>query len=364
VLLKGAVLLALALVAGCGSSMATDKREPGTRHLVYEKLIGEQGEQGVWIADVDGSNPRLLVAGGWSPSISPDGRWVAYERYCDGSSVDCNKTFIVSTQPSAKARLLMAGRDGRPIWWSADSTRIVTAVSRDTEKDELVSVDVSSGKETTLASGWFWGWSVSPDGKKVVVALAHEENSENNVFPRIDLYVTDVDGRTDPKAITATGDSAYPVWGPKSIAFSNLIPVSKTIAEFARNEIWRIQPDDGTGRTRITGQFPERLLKGHPHWHCIGLQPIDWSDDGSVLLAQMTCEGFGQTVAVDPKTGAIRSLGEVTDTVALSRDAHFALVQWGDGRVGVENEKVLIYPYAGGKPDIVATGAAAPTWNR
>ncbi|HEU5066087.1 MAG TPA: hypothetical protein VFT86_09490 [Gaiellaceae bacterium] len=56
-------------------------------------------------------------------------------------------------------------------------------------------------------------------------------------------------------------------------------------------------------------------------------------------------------------TGALRSLGEGTFTVALSQDAQFALVQWGD-------ERVLICPYSGGKPDVVARGAVAPSWNR
>jgi len=326
---------------------------------VYEQVTGEKG---IWIADADGSNARLFVPGGGSPSISPDGKLVAYWHYCDGSSADCDNTYVVSTEPGAKARALMAGV-GTPIRWSPDSTRIVTTLSRDTEKDELVSVDVASGKEATLARGQFWGWSISPDGTKIVFALAHGQASGEPRFPIIDLDVADVDGRGDPKPITSTGDSAYPVWGPRSIAFTKLVPVKQPSpnTEFARNEIWRIQPD-GTGRTTISGPLPERFVKGF--WHCIGLEPIDWSDDGSTLLSAVDCEGIGQSVAVDPQTGAIRSLGEGTFTVGLSEDGQFALVQWGDERVGDENVRVLIYPYAGGKPKVVAKGAVAPTWNR
>jgi Tol biopolymer transport system component len=361
---KGAAVVALAFLAGCSLSTSAEKTEPAQRHLVYERLSGEQSEQGVWIAAGDGGNARLLVPGGWTPSISPDGKWVAYERSCDASSVGCNKTYVVSTEPGARARALLAGIGG-PIRWSPDSTRIVTMLSKDAEADELVSVDVASGKDAALARGRFLGWSVSPDGKQVVLALAHGQAPENTVFPIVDLYVTDIDGRGGLEQLTHAGDSAYPAWGPRSIAFAKLVPVQypNPDSEFARNEIWRIQPD-GTGRTPITGHWPKRLLKRYPHWHCIGLQPVDWSDDGSALLAEVTCEGIGQTVAVDPHTGAIRSLGAATNTVALSRDAQFALVQWGDGRVGAENEKVLIYPYTGGKPDVVSTGAAAPSWNR
>ena len=216
-----------------------------------------------------------------------------------------------------------------------------------------------------IARGELWGWSLSPDGRRLVAALAHGQALGNDVFPVVDLYVVDVAHGGDPKAITNTGDSAYPVWGPKSIAFAKLIPTKypNRNTEFARNEIWQIQPD-GTSRTKISGPLPEDLLTGHPHWHCIGLKPIDWSDDGSALLAEVECEAVGQSVAVDPRTGAIRSLGEGTFTVALSQDAQFALVQWGDERVGPRNERVLIYPYAGGKPNVVALGASAPSWNR
>jgi WD40-like Beta Propeller Repeat len=360
--LRALLVLSALAAAGCGSTKdAADKAPaPGREHyLVYDRLIGEKG---IWIADADGSDPRRLVPEGSSPSLSPDGRWVAYQPSCDGSPA-CGKTNIVATEPGMTARRpSLPG--GWPMEWTPDSTRVVIRVAAG-NGDELVSADVASGKEATVARGQFWGWSISPDGSKIVFALAHGQTPENEVFPKIDLYVTDVDGRGDPKAITDTGDSAYPVWGPRSIAFAKLVPVDYPNPDtaWARNEIWKIQPD-ATGRTRVIGRLPERLLRAYPHWHCIGLKPTDWSDDGSALLAEVTCEGIGQTVAVDPQTGALRSLGEGTFTAGLSHDGELALVQWGDERVGDENMRVLIYPYAGGKPTVVAKGAGSPSWNR
>ena len=172
---------------------------------------------------------------------------------------------------------------------------------------------------------------------------------------QFDLYVADLDGGGDPKAITDTGDSGYPAWGPKSIAFAKLIPYKG----FGRNEIWRIQPD-GSDRSPIT----DSSWKHYTGWHCIGLEPIDWSADGSALLASWHCEAVGESVAVDPQTGATRSLGEGTLTVGLSHDGRFALTQWGDERVGQKRESVLIYPYAGGAAKVVARGASSPSWNR
>jgi Tol biopolymer transport system component len=356
--LKRAALLAVVLVtAACGSGERAAGPQPSSvsRYLVYEKVTGEKG---VWIADVDGSHPRLLVRGGARPLISPDGKWVVYVAVCsEPGASDCDQTNVVSTELGAKPRLCAE----EPLWrmtWSPDSKTIVATHSLDVSRDALVRIDVASGDEVTLAQGEFWGWSIAPSGKSIVFALAHGESSGEYPGPKIDLYVANLDGSSDPKPITNTGESGYPVWGPKSIAYAKLI----SYKGFGRNEIWRIQPD-GSDRTTITGPLPDRFLTP-PAAHCVGLKPSAWSPDGTALLAEWECEALGESVAVDPQTGAIRTLGEGTFTLALSRDGRFALVQWGDERVGATNQRVLIYPYAGGKPTIVARGAFSPSWNR
>jgi Tol biopolymer transport system component len=356
--IAAAILVLTAVGCDSGEKAGGPAPTPGGQYLVYDKLTGKKG---IWIAEADGSRARFLVPGE-GPEISPDGKWVAYSGgLCEAAS-SCSDTLdVVSTAAGAKPRQLGA-LPGWPMTWSPDSKAIVTARALSDTEDRLVRIDLATGKEVTLARGRFWGWSFSPDGKRIVFARAHGQAPGNFVFPIIDLYVTGVDGHGDPRPITDTGDSAYPVWGPKSIAFARLIPSKQPSpnTEFAKNEIWRIQ-SDGTGRTTISGPLPERFVQG---WHCTGLEPIDWSDDGRALLAALDCEGVGRTVAVDPQTGAIRSLGQGTFTVALSQDAHYALVQWGDERVGRKNERVLIYPYATGKPKLVASGASSPSWNR
>jgi hypothetical protein len=94
--------------AGCGSSKVAEHsqvavRSPAEYHLVYEKLVGEKG---VWIADTDGGNPRLLVADSHSPVISPDGRSVAYVGGCDADD-RCKGTYIVSTSAGKTAARLV-----------------------------------------------------------------------------------------------------------------------------------------------------------------------------------------------------------------------------------------------------------------
>lgn len=361
--LNGAALIAVVLaLVGCGPLEKTGGPEPIKRHLVYEKLVGEKG---IWIADVDGSHPRLLVRGGSLPVISPDGKWIAYFADCSASDLGC--TYIVPTS-GGKPRLLSTRRLDEAITWSPTSERVGSisafgghAYQQGGDDDELVSIDVASGEEVTLArASQFFGWSFSPEGDRVV--FARVERTEEGYFSEdIDLFVAAADG-SETRRITQTGDSSDPVWGPKSIAFAKDIPFE---SKGGRSEIWQIQPN-GTGLRRITRPLPKRFVQdGHG-----GLVPIDSSEDGSVLLAGLVGNWGSEPIAVDPETGAARELGRFgrpwgSETIALSRDGHWLLVQDGSfAEVPVEKMTVLIVPYEGGKAAQVARGARAPSWSR
>jgi Tol biopolymer transport system component len=356
--LKRAVLVAVVLgLVGCGGGP-----EPIERRLVYEKVVGETG---IWMARVDGSGTRLLVRNGQLPVLSPDGKLVAYFADCRASNLGC--TYVVSTS-GGKPRLLSARRLDEAITWSPTSERVASISAfggreyqQGDEKDELVSIDVASGEELTLArAAQFFGWSFSPDGERVVFARA-DRNADGYLSEDIDLFVTAADGG-ETSRITLTGDTSYPVWGPRSIAFAKYVPFE---AKGGFSEIWQIQPD-GTGGKRITKPLRKRFLgQGHR-----GLSAIDWSEDGSALLAGLVGDWGSVPIAVDPGTGAARELGRFgrpwgSETIALSRDGRSVLIQEGSfAEVPPEKMTVLIVPYQGGKPTIVARGARTPTWNR
>jgi len=354
-LLKKTVLIALALAAaGCGPAERAAAPEPVDRHLVYEKIVGETG---IWIADVNGGRPRLLLADGHAPKISPDGKWVAYLDDCSPSTARCS-LFLVSVS-RGKSRLLARG-SYEEFSWSRDSDRIAGArLLNEQEFDEaLLTIDVPSGDNVTLAEGDLYGWSFSPDGKQIVFAFAREPSLEGFDSEKIDLFVANSDGggESELRRITDTGDSGYPVWGPKSIAFAKLIPYRG----WGRHEIWRIQPD-GKAREPIIAPTPERFLgQGY-----VGLIPIGWSDDGSALLVGWTSEFGASAIALDPESAAIHELdgGLSSDPGAISHDGRYVLVDFPtEGRP--EDYSVAIVPFAGGKPQVVARGARAPSWNR
>lgn len=344
--------------------MATEKPESIERHLVYEKLIGEKG---IWIADADGTRPRLLVRDGSVPSISPDGKWVAYFAECNeraGSDLPC--TYLISTS-GGKPRLLSARRLDDAMTWSPTSDRVgsISAFGGheyDQGEDmQLVTIDIASGEDVIAAEAReFFGWSFSPDGKSIVFAPA-TIGEDGYAGEDIDLYVTAADGG-EPRQITANGDASAPVWGPKSIAFAKYVPVGKSGGV---SEIWQVQPD-GTGRESITKPLPKRFVdEGHG-----GLVPIDWSEDGRVLLAGLGGNWGTEPIAVDPATGQVRELGRFgrpwgASTIALSQDGGWGLVQDGSyAEVSAEDRTVVIVSSDGGNPNVVARGAWIPSWNR
>jgi dipeptidyl aminopeptidase/acylaminoacyl peptidase len=364
--LKRTALLAVVLVtAGCGSvekaAGPQPPRSPAERHLVYEKL----GGRGVWIADVDGGHARLLVRGGRAPVISPDGRWVVYVSCDPEDELLCKGTFVVSTS-SGKSRKLSSDVDiHRPGaaagTWFPDSERIlVSRGSPSGEEQALISIDLASGKELKLAQGSSGSWSFSPDGKQVVYVRAGPAASTSGM-ESTDLFVVDSTGG-EPKQITHTGDSADPVWGPKSIAFARLLPEG----EWGRSEIWQVQPD-GSGLQTITGPLPKRYRSESGGDTKEGLIPVAWSDDGRALLSGFLWSSV-IPVAVDPDSGEIRDLvgNEFAYAVAISHDGRAALAYTYPpiGGFSDDSATVLIVPYAGGKVKIVARGAGSPSWNR
>jgi hypothetical protein len=359
--LKSATLLAVVLVtSGCGLVERAARpqpvgREPVERHLVYEML----GQRGVWIADVDGGHARLLVRGGRAPVISPDGRWVVYVSCDPEDELACKGTFVISTSGGEPRKLSSDVDIRRPALgtWSPDSKRIVVSRgSASGEEQALISIDLASGKESKLVEGSAWRWSFSPNGKQVVYVRGPAAGANST-----DLFVVDSSGG-EPKQITHTGDGAAPVWGPKSIAFARLLPDG----EWGRSEIWQVQPDGSELRT-ITGPLPEPYRSEDGGDTKEGLIPVAWSEDGRALLSAFIWSSE-MPVAVDPKSGKIRDLvaSEFPYAVDISRDGRAALAYTYPpiGGFSDDSATVLIIPYAGGRPKIVARGAGSPSWNR
>ncbi len=329
-------LVVAAVAASCGGGRA---QPPPGRFLVYTRHLN-RGTQAVWIARVDGTHPRLLVRQGIFGALSPDGRWVAYQR-CLASQERCQTgnapfaLFLIATT-GGKPRLL--ARSTSYPSWSPRSDRIVAL-----RKNALVTLDLDGRLQVLERSRAIEGWSFSPDGKWIVYAKPRRHTKCSS-----DLFVVRTSGGEERRL--TRGRDAFPVWGRHWIAFSRY-PRS---CAYARR-ILRIRPD-GTGAQPVTTPPPPRFARNGYY----GLDPIDWTPDERVLLAGLASEWGPEAIRVDVATGTFRKLsGYALD---LSRDGRFALVDSGGSEGPQELAAVRI---ADGRRRVLAHGDVAfPSWNR
>jgi Tol biopolymer transport system component len=252
---------------------------------------------------------------------------------------------LVATS-GGRPRLLVRG-SGQPVW-SPDSKRVAALQDLDDRRRALLSIAIDTGQIATIARGSISGVSFSPTSDEI--AYAH-----GAVFGNVEIYVADADGGGERRA-TDGGESAYPVWGPREIAFARIVPYRG----WGAHEIWLVRPDGG-GRRLLT-KTPRSLLGQG----ITGLVPVAWSADGRALLAALTNEFGGIPYAVDPRTGAVRRIGNYGYHAwpeALSRDGRFVLVSQTSEGVP-DRSRLEVVPYAGGAGRLIVRHVGDGSWNR
>ena len=326
-------MVALALLAVVLSAAAAG---PERRALVYTRAVDLPSEA-VWIADADGRRPRRLVSG-WGGVISPDGRWVAFQR-CHRRARRCH-----AVSPDL---WLVRARGGEPrllsewTWvleWSPHSRRIVAQRGK-----SLVTIELSTGDTRVLDRGEFHGADFSPDGRSLVYARARQENACGSRSTSVHAVRID---RGPPRKLL--DDGLYPVWGLPGIAFARL---SKDCVA----RLWRVDTDGSRVRP-ILLRVPREYEGGGVY----GLRPYAWFPDGRRLLVGFRTEWGDYAAALDLRTKAIRRLGPQVDE--LSRDGRFLL---GTDAGAEYPYSIEIVRVADGRRRVIAHGrVCCAEWNR
>src|SRR3954464_5695260 len=98
-----------------GHARASESTGPMTGVLVYPKFPANKeppaGKQSLWKADIDGGHPKLLARYATDPTVSPDGRLVAYDSY------DRQTVLVV---PAAGGKPRVVYRSGAFPTWAPD----------------------------------------------------------------------------------------------------------------------------------------------------------------------------------------------------------------------------------------------------
>ena len=309
----------------------------------------------VFVANDNGSSPHKLGSGR-NPRVSPDGEQIAYLHEGPGHAQE----MILAPAGGGTSRTLLANwQDTFYLAFSPDSKTIAALRGPEVGKRKLVLIDVATGTQTVVASGYFSGFSFSPDGTE----LAYSKASSEKYPPRSDVYRFQIPiGESlrfvPPVRITSDHSSEDPLWGPAGkIVFVKLLD-AKERTYGPKNELYLMNPD-GSGVERLTNTKVDPLVQG--------LSPTQWSADGSRLLTEFGGQDTSYAVTVNPKTGAERTLTKEREVgfigTALSADGSTVLGDTGGFEPGPQH-KVVTIPYTGGKPKVLAKNASEPSWSR
>lgn len=284
--LIGSAVLMVGLVGpGTVNAARTDDFD-GSGQIVFQAPV--DGHWQIFIEDADGGNARRLVTSAdddLTPSISPDGRRVAFFRiFASGApdeifvvNVDGSDLHTVAADGCAETCL---GDDTEGYAWSPAGTQIAF---------ERALLDASGNVNVGL-----WVMNTDGSGGHQITQLNLAVDSEDHrpawspdathlVFQRIDrtvssepsaLFSVRLDG-TDPRQVTPWAMSVNdPDWSPDGALIAFQSPAEAN--EGGEQNIFTSRPD-GTGLTQLTaGLSSSRGYQGtfHP----------SWSPDGSQLV--------------------------------------------------------------------------------
>jgi Tol biopolymer transport system component len=335
------VLIAGGLAAACLFAFASSAQAA----LVFSRF--SNSVQSVWVANDDGTNQHKLADNGTTPSITPDGQTVFFQRP-GRNSTTLMRVPAAGGTPTAAVKSVQYGvqvvsPNGA---WLAITTGPLNGAQR------LTLLDVATGATRTVATGYFTGASFSPDSSQ----LAYGRAGRQDYRASTDVYLAPVAGGAATN-LTHDGHSAYPVWGPTQIAFSRwkLHFGPKHAPSGPAYNITVINPD-GSGRRNVTNDKVPYLLSG--------LTPTAWSADGQRLLAQFGGQDTTHAVGIEVGTGKEHVIGPKTEFglvgSALTADGGTVLGTFGPPEA-VGN--VVTIPWAARTPHVIVRKAGEPDWS-
>jgi dipeptidyl aminopeptidase/acylaminoacyl peptidase len=326
----------LTILLGAAGAMVA--AAPAQARLVYVKGAASLNPT-VYVADDDGANPHELGPG-HSPTISDNGRWVAWVK-----PASPDRVVIRRADRRFSARRVGTGSQIGELRFSPNSRLLATVRGK-----SLYVHTIRSRKETRAARGHIRGFSFSPDSKTLVYGRANR----GDFGAPADLYTAqrDGDGR---ERITRDRRSLNPLWSPEGIVHDRQRWRSGDAPAY---NLFEVQPDGGDFR-RITRLRIPPLVSG--------LIPLEANTTGSRLLANFVGQNTTVGFRVNPRSGSVKSLDSDFENgfvaADLSDDGTTVLGHTG-GPDPFRRHNIVSMPYRGGEQTVLVRRAMSPDWSR
>lgn len=189
-----------------GSFNASPTLSPDGRHIAFARTF-PGGNIEIVIADRSGGNlQRITNSRGidTNPSWSPTGRQIAFTSARSGSP----QIYMMDAEGTNVRRVSPGGKYNDGAAWSPDGKRIAYAQRAGTDRFDIVVVDVITGEKRQLTSGpaSHETPSFSPDGLKIALASKYGSG-----VGATQIYVMDDDG-SNAQRLTSDGNNLSPSW--------------------------------------------------------------------------------------------------------------------------------------------------------
>jgi hypothetical protein len=317
---------------------------PAQAKLVYVKNPGGI-EPVVFVATDRGKDPRRLGIGR-APTISPDGRWVAFVTVPTATSqLD---TVVLRKLEAGARRLVMRSRTVDSLRNSPASGKLGAITGGKRVRD----YDIAADRLHVAAEGEIRGYSFSPDSAQVVVGRAEKEKFQSPS----DLYTGPALGGRKLERITDFGRAMNPVWGPEEIVFDRF---RRRRGDAPAFNLWALDPADPAKLRRLTQLSIPPLVSG--------LVPLEFSANARRLLTVFTGQNTEVGFTVATRTGRTRALSRDFETgivgFDVSADGRRILAHTGGWDPQAAHD-VISVPWGGGEPKVIVEDAAYPDWTR
>jgi dipeptidyl aminopeptidase/acylaminoacyl peptidase len=225
-----------------------------------------------------------------SPTVSPDGKWVAYTVSSQDLENDSRGSRVWMSPVSGGDPMPMTAK-GSSAWsprWSPDGSHLsFVAMSKESDSSQVFTLDRRGGERVQLTNvaGGVEGYEWSPDGKQLVLVIRDQEPDKGPGPWVIDslkfkedyvgylnrlrahLYVFDIDSAVVTEITSGDYEDYSPAWSPDG---SKIAFVSNRTAEPDANsnsDIWLVKPDTPYDEQELVRVTTNPSSDGSPIWH-------------------------------------------------------------------------------------------------